>query len=564
MQHIPLYPVRATDPPITLDVEQLVKTRMLIQGSSGGGKSWCLRYILENSFGTVPHFILDVEGEFASLRERFPYLLIGADGDLPLTLTTAARLAPRLMAARASAILNLSDLDKTARRLIVAGFVGALLDAPLADRHPYLVVIDEAHEFAPERGSAESLPAIAALTSKGRKRGLGAILATQRISKLHKDAAADLHNVLIGLTSLDVDSARAGDTLGFDKAARAQLRSLEHGQFYAYGPAISRSVVLVRTGPVQTSHDQEQPIQPAAPVELHALIRVLAAEMPAAPGQDTDPVPPAPAARQRTADGVVYRQADLDAAVQRTRAACHADLVAWQVYAAVLRQQLDDLHLALQPLGSLLTTALPFPPAPVGATDSPGTGDLSAPPDPRVGRRPARRPAAPPADQDAARLTAPQQRIVDALLRLEQAGNPQPQRNNVAVFADQSPRSSGFTNNLSRLRSLGLIDYPTAGTLGLTDRGRAAAAGATTPMTVEHIHQAWMQYLPKPQARIVAVLIRVYPQALDRGHVADQAQQSPTSSGFTNNLSALRSLGLLDYPSPKTVVATALLFPEVH
>jgi hypothetical protein len=83
-------------------------------------------------------------------------------------------------------------------------------------------------------------------------------------------------------------------------------------------------------------------------------------------------------------------------------------------------------------------------------------------------------------------------------------------------------------------------------------------------MTVEDIHQAWMHYLPKPQARIVDVLIRAYPQALDRTVVADQAQQSPTSSGFTNNLSALRSLGLLDYPTTKTVAATALLFPEVR
>lgn len=34
----------------------------------------------------------------------------------------------------------------------------------------------------------------------------------------------------------------------------------------------------------------------------------------------------------------------------------------------------------------------------------------------------------------------------------------------------------------------------------------------------------------------------------------------PTSSGFTNNLGRLRSLGLIDYPQPRQVVATPVLF----
>jgi hypothetical protein len=36
---------------------------------------------------------------------------------------------------------------------------------------------------------------------------------------------------------------------------------------------------------------------------------------------------------------------------------------------------------------------------------------------------------------------------------------------------------------------------------------------------------------------------------------------SATSSGFANNLGALRSLGLIDYPQRGQVMATDLLFP---
>jgi hypothetical protein len=43
--------------------------------------------------------------------------------------------------------------------------------------------------------------------------------------------------------------------------------------------------------------------------------------------------------------------------------------------------------------------------------------------------------------------------------------------------------------------------------------------------------------------------------------LAEEAEQSATSGGYSNNLGALRSLGLIDYPVPGQVVATALLFP---
>jgi hypothetical protein len=40
------------------------------------------------------------------------------------------------------------------------------------------------------------------------------VLLTQRLAKLHKDAAAEANNVVIGRTVLDVDQERAGDLPG--------------------------------------------------------------------------------------------------------------------------------------------------------------------------------------------------------------------------------------------------------------------------------------------------------------------------------------------------------------
>jgi hypothetical protein len=116
------------------------------------------------------------------------------------------------------------------------------------------VVVDEAHIFCPEKGQAESAGAIIDLCTRGRKRGFCGVLATQRLSKLHKDAAAECNNKLIGRTGLDIDIKRALDELGLPASGGKDLRNLEPGEFFAYGPAISRGVIKGRIGKVETTH----------------------------------------------------------------------------------------------------------------------------------------------------------------------------------------------------------------------------------------------------------------------------------------------------------------------
>jgi uncharacterized protein len=68
---------------------------MLIQANSGGGKSWAIRRILEQSQGKIQQIVIDLEGEFASLREKYDYILIRKDGDTPADSKSAGLLASR-------------------------------------------------------------------------------------------------------------------------------------------------------------------------------------------------------------------------------------------------------------------------------------------------------------------------------------------------------------------------------------------------------------------------------------------------------------------------------------
>ena len=259
-------------PGVECDLDSLIDSRLLIQANSGGGKSWLIRRILEETFGHVQHLVIDPEGEFASLRDRFDYVLAARNGgDTAADPRSAKLLARKLLELNASAILDIYELKAHERVRFVRAFLEELVDAPKKLWHPVLIVIDEAHVYCPQKGDAESANAVIDLATRGRKRGFCSIIATQRLSKLHKDAAAECNNKLIGRSALDVDMRRASEELGFaGRDEQHQLRELEPGEFFAFGPAMSKTVTRVTIGDVQTHHPKaggRQAFEPPPPTE---------------------------------------------------------------------------------------------------------------------------------------------------------------------------------------------------------------------------------------------------------------------------------------------------------
>lgn len=241
-----------------INIQKLIATRMLVNANSGGGKSYALRKFLEESSGQVQQIILDLEGEFISLREKGEYLIIGNEGDIPISIRTAEILSRKLMETKMSAVIDLSELKKAERILFVKRFLENLMELPKSLYSPLIVVVDEAHLFCPEgkSGKAESTPAVIDLMTRGRKRGYCGVLATQRIAKLNKDAMAECNNYLIGRTGLDIDMKRAGDILGFtSKKQIAGLRMLRAGEFFVFGSAFEHDGIKeIKIGKVKTTH----------------------------------------------------------------------------------------------------------------------------------------------------------------------------------------------------------------------------------------------------------------------------------------------------------------------
>ncbi|MGE0464469.1 MAG: hypothetical protein AB7Q16_24130 [Vicinamibacterales bacterium] len=153
-----------------------------------------------------------------------------------------------------------------------------------------------------------------------------------------------------------------------------------------------------------------------------------------------------------------------------------------------------------------------------------------------------------------------QQKILNALAFLHGIGVASANKTQLALLVGVSPTSGGYFNNLGSLRSRGLIEYPAGGTVALTDAGTALASTAGVPATTAELHDAIRQKLPPAKWKVLEPLIACYPRALAKDALAAQIGVSPTSGGYFNNLGSLRSLGLLDYPQPGTVVAADVLF----
>ncbi|HEV2604794.1 MAG TPA: ATP-binding protein [Microvirga sp.] len=286
--------------PALLDLEELLATRLLVQGNSGSGKSHLLRRLLEQSAPFVQQAVIDPEGDFVTLSERFGHVVVDAaraESDLQ-------RIAARVRQHRVSVVLNLDGLDAESQMRCAAAFLGGLFEADRDLWYPMLVVVDEAQLFAPaaagevsDEARKVSLGAMTNLMCRGRKRGLAGIIATQRLAKLAKNVAAEASNFLMGRTFLDIDMARAADLLGMERRQAEMFRDLERGHFVALGPALSRRPLPIRIGAVETNTRGGSPKLlplPEKPEDARDLILAPLEPEPARPVVRRPVAPPAP------------------------------------------------------------------------------------------------------------------------------------------------------------------------------------------------------------------------------------------------------------------------------
>jgi hypothetical protein len=575
---------------VGFDLDTLIVTRALITANSGAGKSYLLRKFTEQLFGHIQVIVIDPEGEFATLREKFGYVLVGKGGETPADVRSAGTVAEKLLEIRASAVCDLYEMKTGDRHRWVQAFLDAMVNAPKELWHPVVIIIDEAHVFCPEKGAGESIASdsVVDLITRGRKRGFCAVLATQRLAKLRKDASAELLNRLVGGTFEDVDLKRALNLLSVapedQRKFSASLRVLEPGWFYALGRAIAKQRVLFKGDRVVTSHPTSGSAKHAAgppppPDQVKALLPQLA-DLPKVAEEKARTVDDLKAkirsltselsAAKREPAAPVVDQAKIKSAIENAvRAALRERDTLWMrnvsTFISTVRSKVR---------GAAAAVDREWDNCPFVQPDSIGlvTADVEvAVSNIRGAERIQRAPVSPPktslipslpkSDTNGS-LTRPQMSILSALAQFEAIGRASVDKKWIAALAGVSHSSSSYGNNLGYLRSNGYIEYPSSGVAALTASGREHAPEIDVPATAEEMLARCKEIVTRPQYEILSALANVYPHAMAKGDLAERAGASSTSSSYGNNLGALRSAGMIEYPSTGKVKLSSWVMLE--
>lgn len=602
---------------LSLDADYIAGASLALLGKRGAGKTYACRVLAEALFDAhVQTVIIDPMGVFWGLRasadgeqEGLPIPVFGGEhGDAPLESSAGALMADLVVEEGLSMILDLSGFgSRTQERTFAAAFLDRLYRTNKDLVH---LIVDEADLFAPQkprREDAHLLVTMENIVRRGRNKGIGITMASQRAAVLNKDVLTQID----GLVALrvaapqDRDAIRdwvrgQGDEATWSRIAPS-LPSLANGECWWWIPEkeILKQVQVRKTrtfdsSPTRTRGHSNRTPKTFADVDLAAISGRIAATIERA--KATDPreltrrikeLEKALAASQHNRpqpepevievpavdEALVARFEDVAKAFTQRQAAADAafsDLLAHvQQTHEESQEHSHEVIEAVGAIGAALAKALGPSYEEPTATARPRT-PRTAPAPPTAKPRPVPSPAAAlknsaanhssQASSETGGMSPARQRLLDALADLEDIGIAMARKTQLALWAGVSPKSSGFANNLGALRTAGLIEYPAPSHVGLTDEGRALTQDAVQLATDDELHRKVQSLVTPARWRILAALIEVYPDSLAKDALAEAAGVSAASSGYANNLGALRSLGLLDYPTPGNVAATSALF----
>lgn len=584
-----------------IDLDTLLRTRLLIQANSGGGKSWLMRRLAEQLFGKVPVIIIDPEGEFATLREKFGFVLVGQGGETPADVRSAGLVAETLLKLRASAVCDLFEAFRKTpqqRHEWVKRFLEAMLDADKRLWRDTIIFIDEAHTFCPEKGESVASGAMQGMCTAGRKRHFCSIWATQRLALVNKNASSQLLNRLVGMTFEDVDVDRAIELLSVGKDDKHDFKKaiklLEPGQFYGFGRAISKDRILINVGDVETSHEEDTaaraamgpPPPPEAikdllpkladlpkeaeeklrtEAEFRKEIRSLKAQLASRPVEKVGDLE----LRKMTKpwrkvveeamkiiakinaigfDGTTVTKEEVEKAMQAASSEI-AKLAAGKLKGRA--SEFDKLRREAASALERMRRMLGDETVEVSLTVKHN--------EPFTVEQPSRVVEVKPAANNG-ELTGPERKILTALAELRSIGKEQPPKTMVAAWSSYSPVGGAFGNPMGALRTKGFIDYPQPGAVVLTDSGRAII-GDIEPPDQDEIWRRISTTCTGPEVKILRALIdNAGENEIEKSLLAEKAGYSPVGGAFGNPIGALRTKGLLDYPRQGMVKAADWLF----
>lgn len=219
---------------LQLQAQELVGRSIAVLGITGSGKTNTTAVLIEELLSNgLPLTIVDIEGEYWGLKEKFEILVAGRSPhtEVEVVPSKAGDLAYISVKRGIPIILDLSDFQQEEIYEFLTNYFTSLWEACSTAKRPYQVILEEAHEFVPQNTNTPLKQLLTRLALRGRKRGLGMILVSQRSAKVEKDLLTQTSLLFLHKVIHPVDIKVYKDLIPLPSGeVEEKVRSLRPGQ----------------------------------------------------------------------------------------------------------------------------------------------------------------------------------------------------------------------------------------------------------------------------------------------------------------------------------------------
>lgn len=175
---------------ISLTVQDFIGQRVALLGISGSGKTNTAATLIEELISYLPMSIIDIEGEYWTLKSKYKVLVVGRSPNCDIDVPTihAEALAEYAYQNNVNVVLDFKYHDHEEEMFEFCQlYFERIWKLATRNQKPYEIVIEESHEFIPQSANTPISKLFKRIATRGRKHGLGVILASQRSTLVDKN-----------------------------------------------------------------------------------------------------------------------------------------------------------------------------------------------------------------------------------------------------------------------------------------------------------------------------------------------------------------------------------------
>lgn len=482
----------------------------------GAGKSNTAAAMAEEMYAAgLPFVVVDPVGSWTGLRSsadgKSPGLAVpifgGRNGDVPLEKGAGALVADMIVADRLSCVLDVSEFSEGEKIHFLIDFAERLYRT---NRDPLHLFLEEADDYIPQRPMREQarlLRAFENIVRRGRARGLGITMITQRSAAINKSVLTQIETLIVLRTTSPQDRKAIAGWVEYHGQAGELLESLpslESGEAWIWSPSWLGIMERVRirrrwtfdSGATPKNLKGARPPATLADVDLAAVKERMAATIERAKAEDPKELRKRIAELERelkkkAAPAPMVDQAAIERAIAR----------AVREATAPLQAAIRDRDRVLDRVRKLVIDA-----ADLASVDLPAAA--AAPPvvplKPFATTRPAKREPRPtPSGTGDEKLGKGERSILTVLAQHPEGCT----ANRLALL---SGRTYGGTmrNLLASLRTQGLIEGANTETMRITDAGLSALGSfEPLPSDPEELAEYWVGRFGRQEGALLRALI---------------------------------------------------------